>query len=220
MRGTADLFDELLPPPSEKELLEPSAVILRHWAREEAPLLLELIQGIFLQAPLRQMQTPGGKKISAQMSNCGTWGWVSDRKGYRYVREDPETGQSWPPMPEHICELAQKAVRLAGYPTFAPDTCLINVYAPGARMGLHQDRDEKDLQAPIVSFSLGLPATFLWGGNRRTDPVRRIPLKHGDVVVWGASTRLYYHGIAPVKVGEHPLLGARRINLTLRKAGA
>jgi alkylated DNA repair protein (DNA oxidative demethylase) len=164
------------------------------------------------------MQTPRGKTISAQMSNCGSWGWVSDRHGYRYAAKDPLTDQPWPPLPEFFAALATSAAAQAGYPDFQPDACLINVYPPGAGMGLHQDRDEQDLKAPIVSFSLGLPAIFLWGGKKRTDPVQRILLEHGDVLVWGAETRLHYHGIAPVKAGEHPLVGAKRINLTFRKA--
>ncbi|MCE5360246.1 DNA oxidative demethylase AlkB [Candidatus Igneacidithiobacillus taiwanensis] len=219
MTGNTDLFDEISPASSSAiEVLEPGAMILRRWACESAPTVLELLQGIWAQAPLRQMQTPGGKTLSAQMSNCGTWGWVSDRRGYRYEAEDPLTKKPWPPLPKLFAELATKAAAQAGYPEFLPDACLINVYAPGAKMGLHQDRDEEDFLAPIVSFSLGLSATFLWGGKKRTDPTQKILLTHGDVLIWGAETRLHYHGIVPVKVGEHPLVGEKRINLTFRKA--
>jgi DNA oxidative demethylase len=180
--------------------------------------LWEAVQNIAAAAPFRQMVTPWGKPMSVGMTNCGAAGWVTDLSGYRYTATDPETGQSWPPMPEIFLQLAQDAATRGGFANFTPDACLINCYAPGARMSLHQDRNERDFTAPIVSVSLGLPAMFLWGGPARTDKASRILLESGDVLVWGGKARLYFHGIAPLKEGEHPLTGRARINLTFRMA--
>ncbi len=180
--------------------------------------LLAAIAGVLNAAPFRHMSTPGGRPMSVAMTNCGALGWISDRLGYRYAAHDPQSGQSWPPLPAVIRELAVAAAEQAGYAAFDPDVCLINRYAPGARMSLHQDRDERDLQAPIVSISLGLPAVFLFGGLQRRERPVRIPLRHGDVLVWGGPVRLAYHGVAPVQDGQHPRLGRERINLTLRRA--
>jgi alkylated DNA repair protein (DNA oxidative demethylase) len=157
--------------------------------------------------------------MSVAMTNCGALGWVSDRKGYRYAAADPETGLAWPAMPEAFRKLARTAAAAGGYPGFEPDACLINRYVPGAKMSLHQDRDERDFAAPLVSVSLGLPAVFQFGGLSRKDPVRRVGLEHGDVVVWGGESRLFFHGVMPLKEGVHPLAGACRINLTFRRAG-
>ena len=168
-------------------------------------------------APFRRMDTRRGT-MAVAMTNCGAVGWVSDRRGYRYQALDPSTGEPWPAMPERFAAVAARAAVAAGLAPLAPDVCLINRYAPGDRLSLHQDRDEPDLSAPIVSVSLGLPATFLFGGVRRADPVRRCRLGHGDVVVWGGASRLAYHGVAPVPAGEHPATGPCRINLTLRAA--
>jgi len=162
--------------------------------------------------------TPGGHRMSVAMTNCGESGWVSDRRGYRYDRVDPDSGLPWPAMPETFLGLAARAASAAGYRHFVPDACLINGYEPGTRLTLHQDRNERDFKAPIVSVSLGLPATFLFGGDQRSDRPRRVKLFHGDVVVWGGVSRLAFHGIAPLTDGEHPVTGRRRINLTLRKA--
>lgn len=194
------------------------AVLLPGFAAADDQRLKETVDAVLAQAPLRHMLTPGGQPMSAAMSHCGTYGWVSDRRGYRYQDRDPETGRPWPPMPSLVSELGQRAATAAGYEDFIPDACLINRYAPGAKMSLHQDRDECDFRAPIVSISLGLPATFLFGGAKRNEHPRRIPLENGDVVVWGGPARLYFHGIAPLAQGEHPLTGAYRFNLTLRKA--
>lgn len=185
---------------------------------DAAPTLLTAVEMILQQAPPRHMLTPGGQRMSVCNTNCGPLGWVSDRRGYRYEACDPQTGKSWPAMPAGLPELADCAARAAGFASFEPDACLVNVYTPGMRMGLHQDRDERDFSAPIVSLSLGLPATFLFGGATRKDKPRRIALLHGDVVVWGGASRLFFHGIAPLAEGEHRLTGRRRINLTLRKA--
>ena len=198
--------------------LAPGAMVLGGFARPVEGLLVAAVKSVAARAPFRQMVTPGGHRMSVAMTNCGTAGWVTDRTGYRYAARDPESGRLWPPMPELFADLARRAAAKAGFDGFAPDACLINRYEPGARMSLHQDKDERDFDAPIVSVSLGLPAVFLFGGLRRADAPRRVLLGHGDVVVWGASSRLRYHGVLPLKQGQHPLLGGCRINLTLRLA--
>ncbi len=211
-----DLFDTDIP---SQQTLCPGAVVLRAFAVPHAPALLAALQAVTTQAPLRTMLTPGGLRMSVAMSNCGTLGWVSDRNGYRYAATDPLTGQPWPAMPAAFSALAQEAATQADYPAFIPDACLINRYEAGTRLSLHQDRDERDFTAPIVSVSLGLPAVFLFGGPQRRDPAERVPLTHGDVVVWGGPARLRFHGVLALKPGDHPLLGGQRINLTFRKAG-
>ena len=195
-----------------------ASVLLRGLALPYLDEVLPALDAIVLAAPLRHMATPGGLRMSVAMSNCGTLGWVTDGRGYRYARLDPASGRPWPAMPPVFLRLAQQAALAAGYPGFTPDACLVNRYAPGARMALHQDRDECDFNAPIVSVSLGLPAIFLFGGAERADKAARIVLLHGDVVAWGGADRLRFHGVAPLKEGEHAVLGAQRINLTFRKA--
>ncbi len=180
--------------------------------------LLAGLQTVVARAPFRRMVTPGGFVMSVAMTNCGAAGWVTDRSGYRYDRHDPESGQPWPSMPEVFRKLATTAAAEAGYPDFVPDACLINRYEPGARLTLHQDKNERDMNMPIVSVSLGLPAIFQFGGLKRTDPVRKYALRHGDVAVWGGRSRLRYHGVLPLKDGEHASLGRMRINLTFRGA--
>ena len=214
---TLKLFDEPVQPARRIEFA-PDAVLLRGFADAQATLLVDAFRRVVEQAPLRHMNTPGGRRMSVANTNAGPWGWVSDRTGYRYVSTDPLGGKPWPSMPEAWLALARAAAMQAGFGHFEPDACLVNVYEPGTRLSLHQDRDERDFDAPIVSVSLGLPATFLFGGRTRKDVPRRIPLLHGDVLVWGGMSRLAYHGVAPLAAGGHPLLGARRINLTLRKA--
>ena len=215
---TADLFEFLPDAALSQEAMAEGAVLLRGFAKNSETELMQALQAIVAEAPFRRMFTPGGHKMSVAMTNCGRAGWVTDRTGYRYDAADPETGRHWPAMPASFRALATNAATQAGFDGFAPDACLINSYEPGARMSLHQDRDERDFGAPIVSVSLGLPATFLFGGLHRSDRPRRYRLAHGDVVVWGGPSRLFFHGIAPLVQGEHPLLGARRINLTFRKA--
>ena len=183
----------------------------------EAALLTD-IGRVVAAAPFRHMITPGGQRMSAAMTNCGSAGWISDRSGYRYAGLDPHSGQPWPALPESFSTLARQAAEAAGFAGFAPDACLINRYVPGARMSLHQDRDERELSAPIVSVSLGLPAVFLLGGLERSARPVRVPLAHGDVIVWGGAARMIFHGVAPVAEGLHPGLGRQRINLTLRRA--
>jgi DNA oxidative demethylase len=195
------------------------AVLLRGLARPvEADLIADL-RDIVAQAPFRHMVTPGGHQMSVSMTNCGPLGWVTDRTGYRYDANDPLAAKPWPAMPRSFRELAAQAADQAGFGRFAPDACLINRYQPGARMSLHQDKDEADFGAPIVSVSLGLPAIFLFGGLKRGDKSRRFRLEHGDVVVWGGPARLAFHGVAPLADGEHASMGRQRINLTFRKAG-
>jgi alkylated DNA repair protein (DNA oxidative demethylase) len=209
------LFGEEAP---AREAIAEGAWLLRGFARDAAPRLMSELAAIVEAAPFRHMVTPGGFRMSVAMTNCGQAGWVSDATGYRYDAADPLTGMAWPAMPLGFRQLATDAARLAGYASFAADACLINRYEPGARLTLHQDRNERDYRAPIVSVSLGLPAVFLFGGASRKDRPRRMRLESGDVVVWGGATRLAYHGIASLKDGEHPLTGRCRINLTLRQA--
>ena len=197
----------------------PGAVLLHGQATEDAPQLLADLRRVTEAAPLRHLITPGGFRMSVAMSNCGALGWVSDETGYRYSTNDPLSDQPWPVMPESFRALATRAAALAGYEGFEPDACLINRYEPGARLTLRQDRNERDQRHPIVSVSLGLPAVFLFGGIRRSERAHRIPLVHGDVVVWGGPARLAYHGVLPLAEGEHPLTSAYRFNLTLRRAG-
>ena len=201
------------------EIIGPGAVVLRGFAAADETALLNDISELSGKALFRHMVTPGGFTMSVAMTNCGELGWVTDRTGYRYDAIDPLTGKTWPPMPASFLKLATSAAATAGFPDFQPDACLVNRYEPGTRLSLHQDRNERDFNQPIVSVSLGLPATFLFGGLKRADKTVRIPLSHGDVVVWGGATRLRYHGVSPLKDGEHPLLGRRRVNLTFRKAG-
>jgi DNA oxidative demethylase len=212
---TADLFDPVLP---ATEHVAPGALLLRGFALPEAEGLLAAVAAVVERAPLRHMMTAGGSPMSVAMTNCGTHGWVSDRKGYRYSTLDPLSGTRWPPMPGIMAGLAARAAIAAGFAGFAPDACLINRYVPGSRMSLHQDRDEADFDQPIVSVSLGLPATFLFGGRSRCGEVRRLRLDHGDVIVWGGPSRFNYHGVARVVAAAPSATGTARINLTLRRA--
>jgi len=215
---TADLFGEEAEAKSEHETLAEGALLLRRFVGDEDAALMAALHTIITPAPLRQMLTRGGFRMSVAMSNCGDTGWISDRRGYRYDAIDPQTGRPWPAMPAAFTALAARAAARAGFARFAPDACLINSYAPGARMALHQDKDERDFTQPIVSVSLGLPAVFLFGGLQRGDRPQRCGIAHGDVVVWGGAARLAFHGVSPLADGEHPLFGRQRINLTFRKA--
>lgn len=217
---TFDLFANAEPTqePRREQIGEQSCV-LRGFALPRLDQLLPALESVLVVAPFRQMVTPGGFTMSVALSSCGTWGWTTDRSGYQYTRNDPQTGRPWPEMPDVFFELAQAAAREAGFADFAPDSCLINRYVPGAKMSLHQDKNEGSYAAPIVSVSLGLPAMFLFGGFERSDKSQRIPLLHGDIVVWGGVDRLRYHGVLPIKDGHHPRLGEQRINFTFRSAG-
>lgn len=213
-----DLFEKLEPTEPVSEMLAEGAMLLRGEALAFDGELLAAVEDITGRSPFRHLVTPSGYPMSVAMTNCGAVGWVSDRTGYRYDPEDPLHGRAWPPMPDCFRALAAQAAARAGYPNFAPDACLVNRYVPGARLTLHQDRNERDFASPIVSVSLGLPATFQFGGLKRNDPVKRYALRHGDVAVWGGPSRLRFHGVSELKAGDHPLLGAVRINLTFRHA--
>ncbi len=201
------------------ESLAPGAKVLRGFVLGAAATLWTQVQRVAAAAPFRHMHTPGGRRMSVAITNCGSRGWITDRRGYRYVTADPDGVAPWPAMPAAFAEVAAAAAAAAGYADFRPDACLINRYQPGARMTLHQDVDERDFDQPIVSVSLGLPAVFLFGGAERGDRTTRVPLQHGDVVVWGGPSRRFFHGIAPLRDGEHELLGRVRVNLTFRVAG-
>lgn len=213
-----DLFTEHDADLRSHETLADGVVLLRGFARDQATPLLTAVQGIAQAAPFRQMETPGGYRMSVAMTSCGKFGWLTDSRGYRYAEQDPLGGLPWPTMPEAFFNLAAQAAAEAGFINFSPDVCLINRYAPGAKLSLHQDKDEADLSAPIVSVSFGLPAAFLLGGLKRHDPTILLRLTHGDVLVWGGPSRLRYHAVLPIKEGLHLATGAYRINLTFRQA--
>lgn len=218
---TSDLFSQAQwssCDPSMQSVLAAGALLMRGLALPRAETLWSALQHVLEAAPLRHMITPGGLRMSVAMSNCGHCGWISDRGGYRYAASDPHSGRPWPAMPATFRALATSAAALAGFERFEPDACLINCYAPGTRLSLHQDRDERDFAHPIVSVSLGLPATFLFGGLRRADATERIALQHGDVLAWGGPSRLHYHGVLPLKEGSHTMTGRFRFNLTFRRA--
>ncbi len=205
-------------PPSAPVVLASGAVWLDGFALPVADRICQQLSAHFVSRPPQQMMTPMGYPMSVKTTSMGDWGWVGTTQGYGYSAIEPATGLAWPAMTPDILQLAANAAAAAGYQAFVPDSCLINQYAVGTKMGLHQDKDEQDFSQPIVSVSLGLPATFLFGGPRRSDRPVKIPLVHGDVVVWGGASRRFYHGVATIRPGMHPLLGAQRINLTLRKA--
>jgi len=213
---TLDLFDDAYPDTDAR--MGEQACVLRGFACAEMPQLWAALQGILLQAPLRHMRTPGGHSMSVAMTNCGALGWITDERGYRYSPLDPLSQARWPDMPDVFLRLARSAAARAGFTDFQPDACLINRYASGAKMSLHQDKNERDRLAPIVSVSLGMPAVFLFGGHARADPAQRHPLFHGDVAVWGGVDRMRFHGVMPVKAAPHDLTGAYRFNLTFRRA--
>ena len=212
-----DLFPTDLTP--RCEAIGEQAFVLRGFALPQAEELIDCVAELNRLAPFRQMVTPGGFTMSVAMTNCGRLGWTTDRRGYRYSERDPVSGQLWPAMPDLFLTLAREAAAQAGFEDFAPDACLVNRYRPGSRLSLHQDKNELDYNAPIVSVSLGISATFVFGSHERSDKASRIPLHHGDVTVWGGQDRLRYHGVLPVKSSPHPLVGDERINLTFRKAG-
>ncbi|MGB7801129.1 DNA oxidative demethylase AlkB [Buttiauxella sp.] len=208
-----DLFADEAP---WQEPLAEGAVILRRFACADAQALIAQISKLAAVSPFRQMVTPGGYTMSVAMTNCGDVGWTTDKRGYLYSPIDPLTSQPWPAMPDLFRKLSDTASAAAGYARFTPDACLINRYATGAKLSLHQDKDEPNLQQPIVSVSLGVPAVFQFGGLNRNDPLKRVMLEHGDVVVWGGASRLFYHGILPLKTAHHPATGEYRYNITFR----
>lgn len=214
---TLELFEAAAGPTRQR--LGPAAMVLRGFALPYVRDAISAIDFIDAISPFRHMMTPGGFTMSVALTNCGSLGWTTDRRGYRYTSIDPDTGKPWPLMPAVFARLARDAAQAAGFPDFEPDACLVNRYAPGARLSLHQDKNERDYDAPIVSVSLGMPATFLFGGDTRNSPTVKVPLQHGDVMVWGGVDRLRYHGVMPLKDQPHSLLGHQRINFTFRKAG-
>jgi alkylated DNA repair protein (DNA oxidative demethylase) len=215
---TLDLFADDAPQLTATEQIGPQSFVFRGLALPLIDRLLPALEAVLTRAPFRNMITPGGYTMSVALSSCGQFGWTTDRSGYQYTRLDPHTGQPWPPMPDVFMELAQSAAQAAGFADFIPDACLINRYIPGAKLALHQDKDERGYEWPVVSVSLGIPAMFLFGGHARSDATLKVPLFHGDVVVWGGEDRLRYHGVMPIKQAEHPQLGEQRINFTFRKA--
>jgi alkylated DNA repair protein (DNA oxidative demethylase) len=216
---TLDLFSENELPLPERDPIGQRAVVLRGFAKSYVDDVMPALAAIELAAPFRHLITPGGFRMSVAITNCGALGWTSDRNGYRYSRIDPDSGRPWPDIPEVFMRLADQAAGAAGFDDFVPDACLINRYEIGTRLTLHQDKNERDYAAPIVSVSLGIPAVFLFGGDARADKAARVALHHGDVVVWGGPDRLRYHGILPLKAASHPVVGEHRINFTFRKAG-
>ena len=218
--STGDLFsDEALQQPARREQIGEQSYVLRGYALPWLERVLPELRAVLVQSPFRHMVTPGGFTMSAALSSCGALGWTTSPQGYRYSPLDPERQQPWPSMPAVLRELAINAASAAGFDGFAPDACLINRYVPGARMSLHQDKNERDYSTPVVSLSLGLPAVFLFGGHQRSDKTQKISLFHGDVAVWGGVDRLRFHGVLPIKEGAHPRMGPQRINLTFRTAG-
>ena len=213
LRVTRNLFGDVAQIYKSVEQLAEGAVLLYGFADHISQRLIECLEEVVAASPYRHMTVRGGHKMSVAMTNCGDVGWVSDETGYRYDPLDPLTARHWPVMPEPFRQVAADAALAAGFDPFKLDACLINRYEPGAQMGLHQDKNEKDFSAPIVSISLGLPAVFLFGGMRRNERPRRIQLQSGDIVVWGGAQRLAYHGIARLAPGDHPLTGSCRINL-------
>ena len=213
-----NLFERVSQTEASKEMLCPGAVMLRRFAQKYETELFAGLKEVTAKAPFRHMVTPGGFRMSVAMTNCGAFGWITDETGYRYDRVDPETNATWPEMPDCFLKLASSAATEVGFDEFLPDACLINRYEPGSKLSLHQDKNERDFEQPIVSVSLGVSATFLFGGSRRHDETERIPVEHGDVIVWGGPARLRYHGVMALKEGFHPLAGRRRFNLTFRKA--
>jgi DNA oxidative demethylase len=203
----------------DRRMLGAQAVVLRGFVLPHVNELLSALKVVEQVSPFRHMVTPGGFTMSVALTNCGALGWTTDRRGYRYTSADPLTGKQWPPMPDSFVRLARAAAFAAGFDRFEPDACLVNRYVPGSRLSLHQDKNERDFEAPIISVSLGIRAIFLSGGTSRNDRTTQVPLVHGDVAVWGGADRMRYHGVLPLKKDRHPLLGEQRINFTIRKAG-
>ncbi len=200
------------------EVIDNDAIILKGFVRAKANQLVKDAELISQQSPFRTMTTPGGGKMSVAITNCGHCGWLSDEHGYRYQQIDPVTHRSWPEMPQSFLKICAAATKAASFAEFMPDACLLNKYQADAKMGLHNDNDEHDLTAPIVSVSLGLDAVFLFGGKTRQSPTRKYLLSHGDVVVFGGQSRLNFHGISLIKptyISDD--LTDHRLNLTFRK---
>jgi len=209
---------DLLAQPSRAAAIAiaPEVLLLKHHAIT-AP-LVAAIERISREAPFRRLHTPGGGQMSVAMTNCGTVGWHSDTRGYRYLDRDPESGRPWPPMPPAFLSLASHAAAMAGFPGFEPDCCLVNRYAIGSQMGAHRDYDELDMRHAIVSVSIGLPAVFVWYGARRKGPAIPVLVEDGDVVVFGGAARAGYHGVRRLAARPEAACDAVRYNLTFRRA--
>jgi len=200
----------------EFEEIYPDIYVLPQFV-DPTVLLLE-VDKVIAQAPFRKMMTPMGHYTGVALSNCGEYGWTSDLQGYRYSKQDPQTGNFWPPLPESYLNLAKRAASKAGFNNFEPDACLINRYKLGDKLGSHQDKNEKDFAQPIVSVSIGLSAVFQIFGETRAGVKVEYLLQSGDVMVWGRKSRLAYHGIRTIKVDTlNPKL-TQRINITFRKS--
>lgn len=196
------------------EEIQKDVYLLRKFTSYDA--LVDDVKAVVTQAPFRFMYTPGGKKLNISMTNCGDLGWISEPTGYRYSAKDPTTNMGWPSMPHSFHLLSQAVSKLARFNNFQPNACLINHYKQGKELTAHQDKNEPDLSQPIVSVSLGMSARFQIYGNSRNNKPFEIELYDGDVMVWGRSARLIYHGVKTNRSIPHPILGSHRINLTMR----
>jgi len=206
------LFSLLDVEPTHEELY-PGAVLMRGLALPQDAEFFAAIETVIAAAPLHNAATPSGLPMSVMVTDCGT----PEAFRRRYAPGNPKDRKMWPPIPRVLFDFSLRCAVRAGFPQFRPDSCHINRYQAGTKLGLHQDRHEFDLQQPIVSVSFGLECIFLLGGLERSDPVKRILLEHGDVVVWGGPSRLRYHGVPPLKPGHHPMTGPYRYNVTFRK---
>lgn len=207
----------------EDALPEGTAIFRNHLARDEQLTILDAVASILAEAPPFRLQMPTGPTMINSLTNCGALGWLSDRRGYRYEPNHPVTGKPWPPIPAPVLDSARELVARSGLGDFDPDACLVNLYAADGRLSLHRDYDEADFKWPIVSFSFGNDADFLLGGLKRSDPVTRLTLRSGDVLVLGGQSRLRYHGVRRIRPGTSAIAHAAipesgRINLTLRRA--
>ena len=216
MTGPELPFAALDPPPAL-----PEGLFLRAGAVDAAGQhrLFMALERVLAAAPPVRTRTRGGGLTSAAMTNCGDVGWWRDAKGYRYVTACPGTGAPWPPIPDEFMDVIQRVRVDSPWPGFTPDACLINFYKPGAKMGLHQDRDEKDLAQPIMTVCLGDTADFMIGGFARTEKATAMRVKSGDIILMGGASRMRFHGIRKVYPGTSPLPGiSGRFSLTFRKA--
>jgi DNA oxidative demethylase len=205
-----NLFSQLAAEPTHEEIY-PGAVLMRGLALEQDVEFFAAVERIIAAAPLHHAMTPSGLPMSVMVSDCGT------PEAFRRRWDPQSTKRMWPPIPRVLLDFSLRCAVRSGFPQFRPDSCHINRYQAGTKLGIHQDRHEFDLYQPIVSISLGLECLFLLGGFQRTDKTKRILLEHGDVIVWGGPSRMRFHGVQPLKPGHHPLTGPYRYNLTFRK---
>ncbi len=207
-----NLFSQLAAEPTHEEIY-PGAVLMRGLALDQDFDFFAAVQTILAAAPLHHATTPSGLPMSVMVSDCGT----PEAFQRRWDPQNPRVRRMWPQMPRVLYDFAIRCAVRSGFPLFRPDTCHINRYQAGTKLGLHQDRHECDMTQPIVSISLGLECVFLLGGLQRTDKTKHILLEHGDVIVWGGPSRMRFHGVQPLKPGHHSLTGPYRYNLTFRK---